>query len=307
MIDLSFKSALIIWLFHFLCLFFNFASSKFYFPLKSDQQITVWMNETGFLEMLASLKKPHAIRCRLLCNFMSPVVFNQIDADDLFFLSFKITLMNNEVFDCSVERIKYSDWALALIRSLQLFALLYSHMFWMVVSAFDGYSCSFRSHLCLLFLFFESFLLLVLLLMPVQLERFRNIMNIVYTLLLSQLISFSFSLSFSSLLFRGGSQEKDSAVSSSIVSTVQSKITQVLFFFLLLLLLCQNFTDESINALSGFLCFQHAKKKDAKCCALTQWTFIAFVLARVMLSFSFHPHIPFKPTICLWDVDVSNP
>lgn len=31
-------------------------------------------------------------------------------------------------------------------------------------------------------------------------------------------------------LYRGGSQEKDNAVSSSIVSSVQSKITQVLFF-----------------------------------------------------------------------------
>lgn len=43
------------------------------------------------------------------------------------------------------------------------------------------------------------------------------------------LFSFSLSLPFSSLC-RGGSLEKDKAVSSSIVSSVQSKITQVLFF-----------------------------------------------------------------------------
>lgn len=38
-------------------------------------------------------------------------------------------------------------------------------------------------------------------------------------------------LIFFPLVFRGASQEKDKPVSSSIVSSVQSKITQVLFFF----------------------------------------------------------------------------
>lgn len=59
----------------------------------------------------------------------------------------------------------------------------------------------------------------------------EDIMNIVYALLLLTWLVFSFSLSLSLCsLYRGGSLEKDKAVSSSIVSSVQSKITQVLFF-----------------------------------------------------------------------------
>jgi len=78
-------------------------------------------------------------------------------------------------------------------------------------------------------LFFCSALLLVLLWLPVQLQHFRKYHEYCISSPVNMIDSF-FGFFLLSFLFRGGSLEKDKAVSSSIVSSVQSKITQVLLF-----------------------------------------------------------------------------
>lgn len=216
----------------------------------------------------------------LFCSFLSPVVFNQLNANAFFY--FKNPLINYEVLDGrefkGLDRgmkLNLSTAILSLLRFvcmiIYLAVLDIAHV---VVLALGVYIHFCRSHA----ISFLPLFLFQLLSTPFygsrclsNFERFRRYheyciaspVNMIGFLLLPL-----FFVSPSLFLFcRGGSQEKDKAVSSSIVSAVQSKITQVLFFaFIPNMSLTQLHSLPNTNA----VVLLRAKKKHAKCSPFSQ-------------------------------------
>ncbi len=165
------------------------------------------------------------IHSTLFCSFLSPVVFNQLDVHD--FVYFKNPLINYEALDWrEIKSFRQSHKVKFEVCDFGAFAVyLHDYVLNCIWHYWFSFSTSHHSSLtsvCFLFLFsfFHSSRCLS------NFEHFRRCHECCIASLSTWLVYSSLCIP----LCRGGSLEKDKAVSSSIVSSVQSKITQVLFF-----------------------------------------------------------------------------